>query len=683
MNDTFIVPAAGLCLMVNEQLGETLHTIRPGNFAGVQSVEPGQPGAWCRNDSGVNNTKTPGRIASVHISPTDNSSYSRISVAISAVKLFANTTGFGPAYAATLSDPAVNPYYVHDTWPAEGLCKQQAALLTDIAVSDPHGWIDDAATPGNDQPGPGGYNGSFTVRYINSVWLCPQPLSVADCSNINDAAGCLVAAYDRANPDNLLVPGAAAYRLQQKEARRTYGVKVVLPAVLASVVPVLLLAAVIGALYVRARRRHAAQTAQLLAEAKARQLDAWPSSSGTGGTATDITSTPAPGLWTWLRGGGRYAPSSLASSDPARRLLGISDRGSGRSGVTGTSHLASSPDGIVLNVLLGAGSFGRVYAGTWQGNPVAVKIITHSSADDDRIKQELVLSLSFDHPNLVRALHYSKMKINPDSATESLGAPSTMNSTDLFLPDGAVGVFTLPSTWAIIQRGTTGQPAPTIDTETWIVMDLMDRGNLAAALRHSNLFVDQETGKVDMGRVLRRAADVAAGISYLHSRNVCHGDLKCENCLLKSEPQDPDGLLAKVADFGLSRALAFGQSHLSTRRYGTVTHMPPELLVAGKLTPAADVYSFGIMMWEFVTRELPFAGLHHGEVIHKVVTQDLRPGPWPANPEQAGLHASYIPLAEACWARAAENRPAMALVLQRLLEMLAEVEGLDDAEEYV
>eukprot|EP00878_Enallax_costatus_P022475 GHUV01023844.1.p2 GENE.GHUV01023844.1~~GHUV01023844.1.p2 ORF type:complete len:112 (+),score=43.16 GHUV01023844.1:407-742(+) len=111
--------------------------------------------------------------------------------------------------------------------------------------------------------------------------------------------------------------------------------------------------------------------------------------------------------------------------------------------------------------------------------------------------------------------------------------------------------------------------------------------------------------------------------------------------------------------------------------------MPPELLVAGKLTPAADVYSFGIMMWEFVTRELPFAGLHHGEVIHKVVTQDLRPGPWPANPEQAGLHASYIPLAEACWARAAENRPAMALVLQRLLEMLAEVEGLDDAEEYV
>jgi serine/threonine protein kinase len=118
--------------------------------------------------------------------------------------------------------------------------------------------------------------------------------------------------------------------------------------------------------------------------------------------------------------------------------------------------------------------------------------------------------------------------------------------------------------------------------------------------------------------LLRRCCDIAAGLSYLHQRNVCHGDLKLDNVLLRrvsmllcdscsfqtpaslptrphlvptlclhplhtphstTEPQDPDGLMAAVADFGLSRALAFGQSHLSTRRYGTVTHMPPELLV--------------------------------------------------------------------------------------------------------
>jgi hypothetical protein len=57
---------------------------------------------------------------------------------------------------------------------------------------------------------------------------------------------------------------------------------------------------------------------------------------------------------------------------------------------------------------------------TWRGSPVAVKIITHSSADDSRISQELALSLSFDHPNLVRALHYAKLRVNPGSDMASL-----------------------------------------------------------------------------------------------------------------------------------------------------------------------------------------------------------------------------------------------------------------------
>eukprot|EP00775_Hariotina_reticulata_P012531 gene12531-12664_t len=291
----------------------------------------------------------------------------------------------------------------------------------------------------------------------------------------------------------------------------------------------------------------------------------------------------------------------------------------------------------------------------------------------------------------------------------SLGAPSTLDSSDLFLPQGAVGVFTLPANWAVAQHDKAvkaKQPtaAPTIDTETWIIMDLMDCGNLAQAIRAGAFMRPNKAATslitLSMAPLLRRAADIAAGVAYLHSRSVCHGDLKCENILLKSDPQDPDGVLAKVADFGLSRALAFGQSHLSTRRYGTVTMMPPELLVSGKLTPAADVYSFGIMMWQFVTGEIPFHGLHHGEVIHRVVTQDLRPGPWPllasspqdvqaaavaASQAAAGpvivndvtpsvwLHPDYIPLATSCWSRHAADRPSMPEVLDKILQMLADV----------
>jgi hypothetical protein len=103
-------------------------------------------------------------------------------------------------------------------------------------------------------------------------------------------------------------------------------------------------------------------------------------------------------------------------------------------------------------------------------------------------------SLSFDHPNLVRALHYARLRINPNSPEATLvsggsslvdtrsqgrektscfagapvrtsppqGTPSTAGS--LFLPEGAVGVFDLPSTWAVTQRQGLQGPAPMIDT---------------------------------------------------------------------------------------------------------------------------------------------------------------------------------------------------------------------------
>lgn len=80
-----------------------------------------------------------------------------------------------------------------------------------------------------------------------------------------------------------------------------------------------------------------------------------------------------------------------------------------------------------------------------------------------------------------------------------------------------------------------------------------------------------------------------------------------------------------------------------------------------------------VAVWELVTRSLPFAGLHHGEVIHKVVTEDLRPGPWTLRPEDTPLPADYVLLTEECWSRKVESRPTMPQVLERLLIMLAQL----------
>ena len=67
------------------------------------------------------------------------------------------------------------------------------------------------------------------------------------------------------------------------------------------------------------------------------------------------------------------------------------------------------------------------------------------------------------------------------------------------------------------------------------------------------------------------------------------------------------GVRAQVADFGLSRVLS--QEAISTGTFGTVTHMPPELLTTGRLSKAVDVYAFGVLLWEMCTGRRPWAGM--------------------------------------------------------------------------
>lgn len=69
----------------------------------------------------------------------------------------------------------------------------------------------------------------------------------------------------------------------------------------------------------------------------------------------------------------------------------------------------------------------------------------------------------------------------------------------------------------------------------------------------------------------------------------------------KGIARQTEALLMQVADFGLSRQ-AESQT-VDTDTYGTVTHMPPELLMEGKLTKSADVYAFGVLLWEMYTGE--------------------------------------------------------------------------------
>ncbi|EMS45556.1 Cysteine-rich receptor-like protein kinase 29 [Triticum urartu] len=93
---------------------------------------------------------------------------------------------------------------------------------------------------------------------------------------------------------------------------------------------------------------------------------------------------------------------------------------------------------------------------------------------------------------------------------------------------------------------------------------------------------------------------IAKGILYLHedsSMRIIHRDLKPNNILVD------DGMDPKIADFGLARLLGEGHTHTKTARaVGTLGYMAPEYAIHGRVSPKIDIFSFGVLVLEIVTR---------------------------------------------------------------------------------
>ena len=207
---------------------------------------------------------------------------------------------------------------------------------------------------------------------------------------------------------------------------------------------------------------------------------------------------------------------------------------------------------------------------------------------------------------------------------------------------------------------------PTIDWireestgQTWILQELCNLGTLAS-LYKDKILIDMSTGKPDMLSVLDTALDIARGMEYLHTFSILHGDLSSNNVLLASSDTDGRGFDAKVTDFGLSRVT---QREVMTKTVGTVSHMPPELLVDGVMTKAGDVYSYGVVLWEMWNGKRAWEGASMGQVVFAVTVRGQRLTlPADAPPELAKL-------VEDCIQTDRTLRPEFSEIVKRLEKM--------------
>jgi tetratricopeptide (TPR) repeat protein len=170
--------------------------------------------------------------------------------------------------------------------------------------------------------------------------------------------------------------------------------------------------------------------------------------------------------------------------------------------------------------------------------------------------------------------------------------------------------------------------------QPYIVLPIMAGGDVGSLIEKApdhRLPVEEAVGI---------AKAVCRGLEYAHAKGIIHRDIKPGNIWLSG-----DGT-PKVGDFGLALAIEMSRLTNEGMMVGTYYYMPPEQAMGGEITPKADLYSLGAMLYEMVTGRPPFTGDDMVTVI--------------------GQHLNTPPVSPS-WYRS-DLPPALATLIMRLLE---------------
>ena len=128
-----------------------------------------------------------------------------------------------------------------------------------------------------------------------------------------------------------------------------------------------------------------------------------------------------------------------------------------------------------------------------------------------------------------------------------------------------------------------------------------------------------QAGGLAPAQALDYAIQIAEALQEAHGRGIVHRDIKSENIMINTRKQ------VKVMDFGLAKLRGSLKLTKASSTVGTLGYMAPEQIQGNEADARADLFSFGVVLYEMLTGRLPFRGEHEAALMYSILNEEPQP----------------------------------------------------------